>query len=912
MSRSLITGIVVTLVLLASLATVFYYNFIRVKDRAAMEAIPNDAAIIIESSGMPQSWSNLLNSDFWVDLQNNESIKKLTADIRFIDSITHQNTDLASVVATEKMMLSFHKSGSGSVEILSVLETGGKLTGAETAAWLASVLNASVRKRNFEKVEVFDIITSGNAHSLFTIAVKDRLLLLSHDGTLVEEGLRKLKYQIPSDTRGLNQAVSLAKAGAALNVYINYKNLEQFTSVFTRSEKLSLIGFFKSFANWSVLDIGIEKEKFTISGITFTDDSLFQFLDLFKTQEPVMLDFDHILPKNTAFALMLGMSDYSRFNTDLNEYLQVNNKLQSYIHFNDSLENRYEIDIAQQLAALTGKKAALFMTEPANDDISKHLVAAIQFTNGKQTGDLLQQYLVAIQKRGEGDSMPDSYNGLPLNRLMLGNFLKLVYGNTFEHIHNPYFYVLNDIVLFANDASVLKMTVDQINSGNVMGADSSYIAFSKGSSRSSNVSLYVSLTRSYQVPSAFANNELLSAWNRFNNDFKKAEHFSIQYAATSNKAFYTTVNLKYNPSFKEESKQIWSVKLDTALAVPPAVVFNSALKQNGILAQDVLNNLYYVSNSGTILWKTKLGGRINSQVYQVDVNQNGSTQYLFSTSGQMMLIDETGKNMTGYPVRFPGKATSGISLFDFYGDSLLTVFVPLDNKRIMGYQLNGKPLTGWNPKIVESKVNQPLKFTGSPAGPLIYASTESNKTMVFNAKGEKYLLPLEISSQSARFPHFDLADSLNSFVYFVDSSSTLNKVKIISNRVVDDVAISLKDTPVKAWYIINRKSELVFIYETKGKCFVRNLTNPDIEETSFIYGDSTYTGASIINTDGLTSLITLHNGGLVWYEPSNTEPQQTLPVSSGKVAGMGDVLMDRNKYVIYTDNLNNLILYRLK
>ncbi|MFN6083022.1 MAG: hypothetical protein ACK44P_09555, partial [Bacteroidota bacterium] len=71
MSRSLITGIVATILILASLAVIFYYKFIRVKDRAAIEAVPNDAAIILEATNLPLAWHNLKSTDFWSDLQHN-------------------------------------------------------------------------------------------------------------------------------------------------------------------------------------------------------------------------------------------------------------------------------------------------------------------------------------------------------------------------------------------------------------------------------------------------------------------------------------------------------------------------------------------------------------------------------------------------------------------------------------------------------------------------------------------------------------------------------------------------------------------------------------------------------------------------------------------------------------------------
>lgn len=912
MSRSLITGVVITLVILASLATIFYYNFIKVKDRAAIEAVPNDAAIIVETNGFTQTWSNVKASDFWLDLQHNEAIKKITDEINLMDSVISLNPEMAALTNDKKMTISFHRSGVGGLSVLAIAETGGGMSATDVAKWLGSELKANIRKRNFEKDEVFDVQTSGFSPISVTLAIKDRLLLVSTDGTLVEEGLRKLRYKIPADTRGLNQAVALAKAGAELNVYLNYPNLQKLAGLFTRAEQQYTLDFFKTFANWSVLDVTIEKSKFNIAGITFTDDSLFQFLDLFKTQEPVALDFDYLLPKNTCYALMFGMSDYTKFSTDLNEYLQANQKLQAYITFNDSLENRYEIDIAQQLAAMAGKKAAVFMTEPLTDQLSKYMAGAIQFANIKQTQDLLQQYVTAISKRGEGDSVSHYHNGMSINRIMLGNFLKLVYGNSFEHIVNPVYFVHQDIIYFANDVDVLKSIIDQIQSGNVLGADSSYLAFSKGSSRSGNVSVYASLPRCYQIPSAFANNEMLSAWNRYNADFKKAEHFCIQYAASGNKAFYTTVSLQYNPSFTEENKQLWEVKIDTTLASSPVVVYNSSLKQNCILAQDVLNQLYFVNNSGMILWKSRLSGKINSSIHEVDFYRNGSTQYLFSTNTQVMLIDENGKNMPGYPIRFPGKAAAPITLADLYGDSSLSIFVPLENSRIMGYHLSGKPMSGWNPKVSPEKIKEKLKLTHYASIPLLYAASEKKKLMVFSLSNEKYNLPKDISEQSTGFVWLNMVDTVNAYYYYIDSGAVVNKVKLVSNRVVDEITYLLGFKPKKVEYITNKSGEQLVVYSDSARCYVKNLDQPSKQELMLFYEDSTYSGAEIINTPRGQLLLSKNKGTIGLYQLSSELEETILPPTPYTAIGIGDLMMDGNKYLIYTDRLNNLIVYRLK
>ena len=131
---------------------------------------------------------------------------------------------------------------------------------------------------------------------------------------------------------GLQVEVSaaLADQGADLNLYINYQRLPRLFSLFTKPEYTGLFNYLKTFANWSMLDVKLGKDQFNITGVTYTDDSVFQFLDLFKNQTPKVLKLQEVMPANTTFAFQMGFTDYMKFNAELGEYLQVHKKAEAY------------------------------------------------------------------------------------------------------------------------------------------------------------------------------------------------------------------------------------------------------------------------------------------------------------------------------------------------------------------------------------------------------------------------------------------------------------------------------------------------------------------------------------------------------------------------------------------------------
>lgn len=914
MSRSLVIGIVVTLLIIGGLATFFYINYIKVKHVPAITAVPNDAALILEISNVPASWASFSASDLWRDLQKNEAIRQLQSRIRVLDSVVSGNAGLKDILTENKTVMSVHTQGGQKMSMLFITETGGHINALQTAEWIMKTYPYTMRKRSFEKETVYDLLNREKMPVL-SLAYRDELLICSVDGTLVEEALRKLKYKLPTTTKGFEQVAAMAEVSNDVSVYINYQYFPSFLSLFSKPEYSGLFDYLKRFANWSMFGVKIEKEMVSFSGASYTDDSVFQYLDLFKTQAPVTMQLHQFLPVNTGMMLQTSYSDYTKFAADLNEYLQVHGKLDGYIRFSDSLENRYGIDLNAKMAGLIGNEAVLGMLEPLGSDYRKELFAVLNFKDKAQASALLESYVQAIEKRGERDSLAlHAYNGFPVGHLQLGNFLKLYYGELFEPIESPYYTVINDAFVFANDVRVLKTIIDQHSSGNTLGHNEQFVQYASHAANTANVNFFFSPSRCFLLPSDFVTDEFFSVLNRFQYDFKKFEFFSIQFANTNNKAFFTNLSFKFNPSFKEDTRELWAAKLDTTFDVQPAIVYNSATRQNCILVQDVNNTLYYISNTGNILWRSRLSGRIMSSVQQVDAQKNGHVYYLFNTDRQACMIDENGNNLFGYPVRFPGKATAALSLFDFYGDSSYQFFVPLDNSRVIGYQANGKPVQGWNPKTFPEKVSTPLAAARIGAVPYLFAAGEKGSLLVYTLKGEQVKQPVPVSL-SGKVPVFAAPiDSVSASVAFTDSNGVLQVMMMDTTLELTPVTnynLGLKPVYEAVYYSSNAHEWMVLAGDSNTFTVFSKPGQPAFTHT---LRDTTHAHAFMnkaANGEPMIGYVDRITGKLHWSTLSGAL-YPSFPLEGNTVFTTGNLMLDGNNYLVCGSRGNELKLIRLK
>jgi hypothetical protein len=911
MNRSLLIGIIATIALFSGIAIYFYLNNIKIKNRPAIEAVPGDAFIILQSKDINKSWSLLGKSSLWADLKANPSVSKLNKQLEETFNIINGDEEFKEIFEENTTAFSLHNN-SNNLGLLAIVETGKPIELSDITDYLSKKINAKAILRSFDKTPIYDF-TDAQGNTLFTISYRDQLLLCAADASLVEESIRKLKYNLPNPTKGLTQAYLMAETSADLNLFINYQKIHLLGNLFTKSEYYNILSYIKGFANWSMLDVELNDDMYKLSGVTFTDDSVFQFLDLFKNQTPKQLQLHKYMPKNTAMAFQMGFSDYMKFNSELNEYLQVNKKGDLYVGFSDSIENRYNIDITQNILNYIDGEASLVMTEPAGSDFHNNLNAFIRFKDPAGMSTALKGIIQAMNRKGEIDSVTYYHQGLEIERIKLGNFLKLYYGEIMEHIYSPYYVQLDDIFVFANDVNTLKHIIDQYKSGNTLANDEKFKTYQEDLAVNNNVSIFISPTRNFLLPTNFVNDSFFSTLNTFQYDFKKFEFFSIQFSNTNNKAFYTQVSYKYNNINTNETQLLWASKLDTIFDIAPQVVYNSELKQNIIFVQDINNTLYCISTNGNLIWRSKLNGKLVGNFHVIDPQKNGTSCYLFSTEKQANLIDAKGVSLYNYPIRYPGKALLPFTIADFYDDSTLQFFVALENNRIVGYALNGKPLQGWMPKVIESKANAPIGLIKKGLKRFIYTTNIKGQLCIFDNKGK-----------SVKLSHMNTAN-LFEYVSNIDSL-TLNFNMFDSTGLITQITFDSIYKQIGEPKYIGQFEPFIKVVVQNDQVTNNTFFLTQTQNSWALYGQDLKKIANKTYTDSIPQFnyFTLDAVGKVML--ANFQKQQSeyywynmkgelyidFPIKGYTPFNTANLMMDRGNYLIGGDHQNNIFVYKLK
>lgn len=693
MSRSLWIGVIITVLLIGSLSFLFYYNYIKNISQPLDNAIPNHAAFYIETDNFSASWSDIYQSDMWKKLSENEEIAKLTNDIIAIESNLNENDYLSQFISGNKMAVSFHSVNKkiNMLFVAKIHEDEGYMVAFDA---LAKKYGFSISTRTYLKQTIIDL-SGPNRKTICSITKFKDFLICSSTGSLVEDAIEKLTYQFYGEWKNLSKAQTLAANAATFHVYINYAKISDFMQCFTNEQPSEYLNLIRNFASWSMFEVQVDNKHTQISGVTITDDSISQFLDVFNAQKPVETRYlENYLPYNTASYLQFGIHQYGKFYTDMYEYLSYTKQLDSITLFRDSLEKLYDYQLSNILPAL-GKHAALVYTECSPEQISLHTSAFISLANSQEFKNQFRQFNMRIQGRIEADSMHrnEFYKSYELSYLKAGNFLKIFYGKMFSGIYNPYYTVINDVCIFSNDINELKRIIDSYESKHTIASNVQYQQSNKQFSSLSNISIYINTTFSYPQFQQMANAEMFSLLNRASLDIKRFTSLQLQYASTNDKTFYSQLNIEYSPAYEEDNSEKWRLKLDTGLNMQPQFVKSNDSTENHILVQDINRNLYYISHTGELKWKIKLSSTITSNIYSV-MHQH-KIGYLFHSENTLFLIDERGLQFPGYPLKIQGKITGKICL-NKINDSTFNYYIAVNNKSIQAYNQNGKPLRGWN------------------------------------------------------------------------------------------------------------------------------------------------------------------------------------------------------------------------
>lgn len=463
--------------------------------------------------------------------------------------------------------------------------------------------------------------------------------------------------------------------------------------------------YYKHPNGWAMLDVLPEGKDLVMNGYALADDSTSAWRPL-KYQLPVKNSVVNILPSDTRYMYHLGMSDYAsywesfcavekvaafnkKYNTD------VENKMLVYlseVSFNEFGQNRNKVFVGR-------------MNDPsAVIKFMERLASKIGVANSQT----IQGYV--IYDLGKTDFIPD------------------VFGDDFKSMKRCCYAVVDQYLVMASNMETIKEVIAGYRSGCTLDMNESFRSFQQKMLESANISFF----------------EVTG---------EKKEALQL---ASSKDLVYTNFCMRRDAEVKNESSENsvrWKVNLDAPLKGKPYLVENRNTSNKSVVVFDQQNKMYLIDGGGNILWKKQFNEAIMSEVFTVDVQNDGQLHFLFNTAHTLQLLDCNGNSVEGYPKQLSFEASNGLSLFDYQSNKDYRIVLCGTDRLVYNYNIQGEEVEGWNRHRAEDQVKQPVQHLVADNKDFLIVSDISGGVRILDRQGR---IRIPLTSDMQKSPQSDI------------------------------------------------------------------------------------------------------------------------------------------------------------
>ena len=623
-------------------------------------AIPQSAIMVLEVDDIQQTHQKLMDSNYWLDMQNIELISKIESTYRMLDTLfLYKTADRAN-----RLVASLHLSKADDYDYILYLHRSALGTSMDELIAALEEKGIAVSERNFKGSQVYDLELP-NSNQTFTIANDGKLVVCSFQPILVEESLSQNNALFG----GLSRPSGVNDANHDALMHINYQNVPFLATVFLKKTiQESVFDRLQELLKWSQVGFDFQKRQIILDGKTEFNENDRLVAALTGQGATSKANLPMVLPFNTAFLMHARVKKFNSFNRKLSS--EVEGTFNQY--FRDWM----------------GTEWAYGFTEPLGQDHHKEsfIVAEIQ------DSDLVHQQMNKLfEDNPRENAAPFLFQGYSIAPTNAAPIAEHLFGERIaEHFGEAWFSVIDNYIVFAPNVEQVKVFIQKYIAEQTLNKEEGYIQFSQTLDRSSNMVVYLHPLRIKQLLSVNASKSFSKLLDTKYDYYKRLGPVAVQMDKSGGKVT-TNGLIGYDKQAIDQTTLIWNVQLEAPAIITPQVVKNHLNKGKEVIVQDEKYNVYLISDRGTILWKRTLEREILGKIHQVDFLNNGELQYMFNTKSEIFLIDREGKDIYEYPKRLSTAANAGMGVARFDRQKEYHFFIPCGNNKVYGYEYSGRP-----------------------------------------------------------------------------------------------------------------------------------------------------------------------------------------------------------------------------
>ncbi len=503
--------ILITSVLLIAVFAVAYLYFSNLSTNSnnsnkALAIIPQDAPVIFKFTSDKSFYEVFRNYPLFNAIIGNKKQTELTC----LKNIFLNNKQFSEHTEGGEIFLSLHPSIADSVEFLWLMPLKKAIDVNDLQNFIKDNKGISTLILNKDADAVLEITINGLQKKFYLHAAKG-LAAGSFSKSLLVQSINKNLPKISGNFIREIRSSDLKNENSLANIFINYETCPAYISHFFRQRlngKFSMLNNFKGFSN---LGMNYKSDALMFNGITKTDTTSVNYINLFLHQQPVKNPIKKILPQNTANFIAYGLSNYPEFFEDLKKLFITRKEW-----------NKLSIKI-KQITKETGinpqrdiKKlwSAEFMTFQLS---AQEQLGAIRVKNGSKLQFLLEPLSSAYSENIRHFNYPD--------------FLYYYYGDPFKQFAKPYFTIIDNHLIIANSPETVQGFLDNYRAERLLYKTPEFFNLNQTIAEQSNIMIFIHVKNSGSNIKSLLKPKYAHVF--FSDDFGFKNFYGISYQLTS-------------------------------------------------------------------------------------------------------------------------------------------------------------------------------------------------------------------------------------------------------------------------------------------------------------------------------------------------------------------------------------------
>ncbi len=792
-----------------------------------LDYIPQNTSLLVAINDNSVFDSGLVNNDFLKTIKKNEIYE---AVIGKLQGLKHTNPKTKSILA-------FTELGKGKFEFVYITKNKPDLFEFD------DVKDKVIETLTYENRTVTKYELDGSA---FFSMVADDDLVVSSSQILLENLIRGRGERKLDPT--LEKLYRISNPNKPATIFINANDANSILhSVAKEGSRID----YSHFSDWISLDIDLGQDHIDLNGVSMANDSVKQYINLFKNTAPLENITSRFAPANADAIASFTFGDYSQFSKNQQLYLDKSAVVDTLFKTVEEIGVVY----------INSKKTVLLNTFGS---------------------DRILQFLDGIKK---GSS---EYQGTEIVELNSVDFLNQYFKPIIKGFKANYYTLLDNAFIFSPDQETLQTMIGNYKNGTTFNTTSIYTS-AKGDLADESSILFIS--NADGIPQLLQDDFSDEFYKLFHSSEKNPYTFGAQWVTDDD--FYHT-NLVIRKMGKATQRNtvspLFTVQLDSDLATEPQFVTNHRTKKKEIVVQDKENNLYLISTDGKVLWKKKLQGRVQGKIEQVDIYNNGRLQLAFTTDNQFLILDRNGDEVKPFTFTYEGGNLNPLAVFD-YDHNKKYRFVVIQGEKILMYDNKGSIVKGFTFTRADSAV----------IGAAEHIRISGKDYLIFKlANGELKILDRVGKTRVKVGSKIDFSE--NDVYLFEDTFTTTDQTGILYQI---DTKGKLKTTNLN----LNKDHGII----ATGRTLV--LMNDNIltirgKKVSLELGVYTKPKLFFVNDKIYVSVTDIQNQKIYLFD-SNADPIPNFPVYGTSPIDLTDMENDKKPELVSKETDNSLMVQRI-